>query len=553
MCLLSLLSSSRLLVTVCLIALLAAAYALRTGFPVEARAVTALVTPSLFATSGATYYVAPNGSDNYSGTQSQPFRTIQKAADVVNPGDTVIVEDGTYTGSNFCAGTTAIVCLMRGGTATAKVTFKARSKWGAKLDGQNNSTANGFQFGAVNYIRIEGFEIYGVGNGGSGGASGIELYNGGQGSEIAANNIHDVGRMCTETGNGQNGIFVQQPNVLIERNLIHDIGRFVSGENGCVTTYQASRDHGIYNSGNVDDPSIPGASGTIIKNNIFYNNKRGWSIQVYPGNVSQLKVYNNTFAFENPYQTGHIIMGSSGSDNEIRNNIFYDPKTVALYFYNGTQTNMVVSNNITYSGVVANKAPSGVTLTNNWDNTNPLLFAPLVFDFHLQVGTSPIDCGWTLPQVLDDFDGVARPQGNGYDIGAYELTSTLPTPTPTASPTPTPTPVPTPSPSPSPSPTPNSAPSVNITSPTNGSVLSGQSNITISANASDSDGWIARVDFYENGVLISTITSGPFSMIWNNVSSGTYELRAKATDNLGAATTSAPVSITRRRSSKPRH
>ena len=546
----SLLSSSRVLLTVCLVALPPLTlFLFRIGLPVQAKAATALIAPSLLATTGTTYYVAPTGYDVDPGTQSQPFRTIQKAADIVNPGDTVIVEAGTYTGSNSCAGTTAIVCLNRGGSATAKVTFKARSRWGAKLDGQNNSTANGFQFGAVNYIRIEGFEIYGVGNGGSGGASGIEVYNGGQGTEIAANNIHDVGRMCTETGNGQNGIFVQQPNVLIERNLIHDIGRFVSGENNCVTTYQASRDHAIYNSGTVDGPGIPGGNGTTIKNNIFYNNKRGWSIQVYPGNVSQLKIYNNTFAFENPFQTGHILMGSSGSDNEIKNNIFYDPKTAALYFYTGTQTSMVVNNNITYGGVIANKALSGVTFTNNWDNTNPLLFAPLLFDFHLQLGTFPIDSGVTLPEVTDDFEGVARPQGNGHDIGAYELSLPTPTPTPTTSPTPSATP----SPSPSPSPPPNSAPSVSITSPTDGSTFAGQSNITISANASDSDGSITRVDFYENGVLISTVTSGPFSIIWNNVASGNYELRAKATDNLGAATTSAHVSITRKRLAKPRH
>src|SRR5215510_2133589 len=59
---------------------------------------------------GATYYVSPTGSDSNSGTQDQPFRTIQRAADVVNPGNTVIVEDGvyTYSGSNQCSKT--IVC-----------------------------------------------------------------------------------------------------------------------------------------------------------------------------------------------------------------------------------------------------------------------------------------------------------------------------------------------------------------------------------------------------------------------------------------------------------
>lgn len=45
---------------------------------------------------GKTYYVAPNGSDRNDGSQNAPFRTIQKAADVVRPGDTVYVLAGEY-------------------------------------------------------------------------------------------------------------------------------------------------------------------------------------------------------------------------------------------------------------------------------------------------------------------------------------------------------------------------------------------------------------------------------------------------------------------------
>ena len=45
----------------------------------------------------AVYYVSTAGSDSNSGNQSAPFLSIQHAANVVNPGDTVIVENGTYT------------------------------------------------------------------------------------------------------------------------------------------------------------------------------------------------------------------------------------------------------------------------------------------------------------------------------------------------------------------------------------------------------------------------------------------------------------------------
>jgi hypothetical protein len=44
-----------------------------------------------------TYYVAVTGSDSNSGTQTLPLLTPQKAANIVKPGDTIIVGDGTYT------------------------------------------------------------------------------------------------------------------------------------------------------------------------------------------------------------------------------------------------------------------------------------------------------------------------------------------------------------------------------------------------------------------------------------------------------------------------
>src|SRR5215467_2514289 len=152
--------------------------------------------------SGATLYVSPTGSDSNPGTQDQPFRTIQRAADVVNPGNTVIVEDGvyTYSGSNQCSKT--IVCLTRGGAPGQLVTFKSRNKWGARVDGQNGVAATGF---------------------------GIDAFNGGRFSEIIGNHIHDSGRVCTDTSQGQNGIYIEQNNVLVEGNRIHDIGRLIPG------------------------------------------------------------------------------------------------------------------------------------------------------------------------------------------------------------------------------------------------------------------------------------------------------------------------------------
>ena len=90
----------------------------------------------------------------------------------------------------------------------------------------------------------------------------------------------------------------------------------------------------------------------------------------------------------------------------------------------------------------------------------------------------------------------------------------------------------------------NKPPTVSLTSPTNGATFSAPANIMIGASASDPDGTVTRVDFYQGTTLIGTRTTAPYSMTWSSVAGGTYSLTAQATDNSGAAKTSSAVSIT---------
>jgi len=88
-------------------------------------------------------------------------------------------------------------------------------------------------------------------------------------------------------------------------------------------------------------------------------------------------------------------------------------------------------------------------------------------------------------------------------------------------------------------------PTVGITSPAEGATFAAGSDITISANAGDSDGTVSKVEFFEGANKLGEDTSGsPFSFTWNDVAPGSYTLSAKATDNDGATTTSDPVHIT---------
>jgi RHS repeat-associated protein len=89
----------------------------------------------------------------------------------------------------------------------------------------------------------------------------------------------------------------------------------------------------------------------------------------------------------------------------------------------------------------------------------------------------------------------------------------------------------------------NAPPTVSITSPVNGASFTAPGNITITANATDSDGSISRVDFYQGTTLIGSATSSPYTMSWNNVAAGSYSVTARATDNAGATITSTAVSV----------
>lgn len=87
------------------------------------------------------------------------------------------------------------------------------------------------------------------------------------------------------------------------------------------------------------------------------------------------------------------------------------------------------------------------------------------------------------------------------------------------------------------------APTVSMTAPSSGTLPPGTTTITLSATAADSDGTIAKVEFFRGTTLIGTDYSSPYSIPWNDVSPGSYSLTAKATDDDGIATVSSPVAI----------
>ena len=321
---------------------------------------------------GTTYYVSPYGSNSNPGTEARPFQTIAYAASLASPGNTIILEDGTYTTTSPTFG-----ALNRSGNSSAYITYKARNKGGAILDGRSNTTQFGFSVSG-SYINIEGLEIKNISDVGLIVGSGASYIN------LRDLNIHDIGRKCTDSNTGFGATyFTNSSNITVERCLIHDIGRFGPGENGCwpSTTNYKTHDHGIY---------CDGVSNITIQNNYFYNISHGFALQVYSGSSvtsSNITFTNNTCQNGNIYHpASFVVLWGNVSTASITRNIFKDHLNYAIQVYptGYSYYNVTIAENISSGG---NKAivgtAYGVTIYSNYDSSDPYFTNTFLTDYSL--------------------------------------------------------------------------------------------------------------------------------------------------------------------------
>lgn len=101
----------------------------------------------------------------------------------------------------------------------------------------------------------------------------------------------------------------------------------------------------------------------------------------------------------------------------------------------------------------------------------------------------------------------------------------------------------------------NQPPRIALVKPSSGETFHLRQNIVIQAEASDPDGAVRRVEFYDGRIKIGEVeTSAPtragqpgqrhvFTFVWKDADAGPHDLRARATDHEGAMGWSEPVSI----------
>jgi hypothetical protein len=450
---------------------------------------------SFTLTSGNIYFVATTGSDSGNGSFATPWLTLTHARDTIAPGDIVYAMNGVAQTTDDGQGWSS--CLTIGGNAGTPGAPKAMVVYpGASATiGSVNSTANGGCDTAVrtkgqgeSYWVFAGFTIRGgsitvnpnnetgwriVANdlscpNGNDQAGCLEL-----GYEVSlsvyGNNIHDVG---TNLNPGTvtalyHGVYISEFNHGVDFgwNTI----AYVQGCRGLqqnVNAGSSSYDLHIHDNVIHDtqcdgivmttvDPSM----GTVeLYNNIIYNagigpanlensgawncmTIEGWDPTGYGPGSGTVNVYNNTLYdcgnwTNPPYggSEGMLLWANEGNANKsmrITNNIIY-ASTVSPYCDDLVCSGMTGSNNI-FFGNGPPPANSNITDSLNVDPklTSLSLSSP---NFHLQASSPAIEAGVTLSTLITDFDGILRPQGLPFDIGAYQYVSVGPTMTLSANP-----------------------------------------------------------------------------------------------------------------------
>jgi hypothetical protein len=190
--------------------------------------------------------------------------------------------------------------------------------------------------------------------------------------------------------------------------------------NNCIVTKNSGGivGYGIY-SAYSDYPNT-------ISNCVIYSNSAtnggGIGIAYAHTNITNCTIYGNSFT-----TSGAGIMLAIDSSANVVNSIVW-----------GNTIDEIAANNnevsVSYSDVEG-----------GWDGTGnidlePLFIDPATGDFHLQADSPCRDSGTSVGAPASDIKGTTRPQGSGYDMGAYEYAEPISTTTTTIIPTPAITP-----------------------------------------------------------------------------------------------------------------
>ena len=384
------------------------------------KSATATVTIQLPSRSGVTYYVSTSGNDNNAGTLAAPWRTIQKAANTVQAGDTVQVRAGTYN---------EVVTLKTSGNSTqGYITFANYPGEAPIVDGTGLAVGASGQTGlfslegTFNYIVIKGFEIRNYSSSSKGKVPvGIDFEGAGSNIEILNNHIHNIVQTLSScnaanalavalygtqapasinnvtlwgneidhntTGCSENVSFDGNVQYFVQaNNLVHDgdnIGLDNIGFEGVSTNsaYDQARDgwvfqNTIYNISSTTNPVYhnqvgadayycDGCTRIIVERNLIHDSDLSEMASEHSGHTSSYVMFRNNIIYHSLY-VGLSIGGYSknvgGTDHcVIVNNSLWDDGTFGSSGLGEFQIQYAATNN-----TVTNNIFDGYTLTSKY-------------------------------------------------------------------------------------------------------------------------------------------------------------------------------------------
>jgi hypothetical protein len=332
--------------------------------------------PRLPPSSGQTFYVATNGADSNAGTLEAPWRTVQRALDVLQPGQRALVRTGTYAES---------LDIDRAGTPAAPITIENYPGERPVVNGGGERPLEISSSGA--YFRIRGFvfENSPYNSGGN-----IDIY--GHHLEISGNEVRNA---------QDQGIYSDEDShhAQILGNWIHHNGKGVIHQS-----------HGIYSQGNDH----------LAANNVIHDHPKGFGIQVYDRNSRSILVANTVVASGH---SGIVVGGAGGVDNvRVANNVFAFNAHYGISHDSTCPTASRADHNVVFGNGWGQTQPgcSGLDYSGGNRTSDPLFVDYGTRNLHLRAGSSAIDYALAALSPGSDFDGTVRPRGGGPDAGAYE-------------------------------------------------------------------------------------------------------------------------------------
>jgi hypothetical protein len=351
------------------------------------------ITPSMSASipsTGSQLFVSPDGNDANPGTEQQPFKSLQKAADVVQAGTTVLVGPGDY----------GPVVSRRSGTAAARIVFQSTTIGRARIVTTGDTTP---WDNRGSYVDIVGFEV-------SAPRSREGMESDGSFVRFVANHVYDTATQITCTSSGGAGInhagYADAGNEVIG-NWVHDIGPA-----GCNFV------QGIY---------VSQANGRIV-NNVVYR-VAAWGIHTWHAATDVVIANNLVFAngTASADNGGGIVVGAGDDPPGVQASNFLVVNNIVMHNYRGIAetgrqgTGNRYVNNLVFNNDTDLDLDRGVELGTIRADPQLVNYRPDGSgDYHLGPASPALDAGTADGAPAVAIDGAARPLGAGMDIGPYE-------------------------------------------------------------------------------------------------------------------------------------